>query len=102
METWYDQKAMERAFIQGEKSVSVVSFTSEPRRSKFCGPYTVNKKASEVDYIVYTPDSGKKQENVSMWAYWRDIMAVTIPQTELSQNIVIGALCMCFVICIFG
>ncbi len=32
--------------------------------AKFCGPYTIDKKVSDVDYIVCTPDRRKTIECV--------------------------------------
>ena len=34
----------------------------EPLRAKFCGPYTIDKKLSDVDYTVCTPDRIKTKK----------------------------------------
>ncbi len=56
IKTWYDQKARERVFQEGDKVLVLLSIPDEPLTAKFCGPYTIDKKVCEVDYIVCTPD----------------------------------------------
>ncbi len=68
MKTWYDQKARERVFQEGDKVLVLLPIPGEPLRAKFCGPYTIDKKVSEVDYIVCTPDrrNSKRTCHVNM------------------------------------
>ncbi len=89
MKTWYDQKAKERVFQEGEKVLVLLSITGESLRAKICGPYTIDKKISDVDYIVCTLDWRKSKRmchvNVLKGYYERDCDSKPV----MSQNIVI-------------
>ncbi len=51
------------AFNEGDRVLVLlhVPIPGEPLRAKFCGPYTIDRKVSGVDYIVCTPDRRKKR-----------------------------------------
>ncbi len=59
MKTWYDQKSGERLFSVGDR----VTVPGEPKRATFCGPYTIDKKISDVYYIVCTPVGNKNKRS---------------------------------------
>ena len=53
MKTWYDKKSRET------KVLVLLPIPVEPLRAKFSGPYAIDKKVGDVDYIVCTPDRRK-------------------------------------------
>ena len=61
MKTWYDKKARRRVFKAGDKVLVLLPVVGEPLRAKFSGPYKIEKKISDLNYIVCTPDRGKKR-----------------------------------------
>ncbi len=48
------KKGGERVFQEGENVLVLLPIPGEPLRAKFCCPYTIEKKVSDVDYIVRT------------------------------------------------
>ena len=61
MKTWYDKKARERTFSPGDKVLVLLPFPGAPLRAKFSGPYTIDKKVNDLDYVVRTPDRRKSR-----------------------------------------
>jgi len=58
MKLWYDQKARARTFQPGDQVLVLLPLHGQPR---YCGPYTVEQKVSEVDYVIKTPDRRKER-----------------------------------------
>lgn len=61
MKTWYDQKAKLRHFKAGDKVLVLLPIQNHALQARYCGPYFVAKKVSNVDYIIHTPDRRKTQ-----------------------------------------
>ena len=55
MKTWYDQKARKRSFQPGDRVLALLPVHGSPLEARYCGPYTVQEKSSDVNYIVSTP-----------------------------------------------
>ena len=53
--TWYDRKARTRTFHPGDKALALLPIHGNPLQARYCGPYTVEKKTSDVDYVINTP-----------------------------------------------
>ena len=61
MKTWYDKKARIRKFRPGDQVLALLPIHGNPLQAKYCGPYTVEKKTTEVDYIINTPGRRKSK-----------------------------------------
>ena len=61
MKTWYDKKARRRSFRVGEKVLALLPIPKSPLQARFCRPYLITRKASDVNYIIHTPDRRKSQ-----------------------------------------
>lgn len=64
MKREYDKKTKEREFKVGDQ---VLVFLPKPQaslQSKFFGPYTVKQKLSDLNYLIQTPDQGRKMRKV--------------------------------------
>ena len=59
MKTWYDKKARDRCFRVGEKVLVLLPIPQHPLQARYCGPYVVTKKISDLDYVIDTPDRHK-------------------------------------------
>ncbi|XP_043968384.1 uncharacterized protein LOC122828679 isoform X1 [Gambusia affinis] len=59
MKRHYDQKAVTREFNPGDKVLILLPIPGSSLETKFSGPYVVEKKLSETNYIVQTPDRRK-------------------------------------------
>ena len=59
MKTWFDRKARTRTFRPGDQVLVLFPIHGSPLQAWYCGPYTVEKRTSEVDYVISTPDRRK-------------------------------------------
>ena len=59
MKTWYDRKARLRVFKPGDRVLVLFPLQSNPLCARFHGPYEIDKRVGEVDYLVKTPDRRK-------------------------------------------
>uniref|UniRef100_A0A8C5DBJ5 Gypsy retrotransposon integrase-like protein 1 n=1 Tax=Gouania willdenowi TaxID=441366 RepID=A0A8C5DBJ5_GOUWI len=60
MKKRYDKKAVQRKFEVGDKVLSLLPIPGSALQAKFCGPYEVDKKLSDTDYVIRTPDRRRK------------------------------------------
>lgn len=61
MKVWYDKKTRKRTFKRGDKVLALLPIPGHPLRARYCGPYMVAKKLSEVDYVIHVPDCRKQR-----------------------------------------
>jgi len=59
MKTWYDRKARQRTLQPGDQALVLLPIHGSPLQARYCGPYTVEKKTSDVDYVINTPGRRK-------------------------------------------
>ena len=60
MKLWYDKKARCRTFKPGDQVLVLLPLHGQPLQARYCGPYTVEQKISNVDYLIKTP--GRRKE----------------------------------------
>uniref|UniRef100_A0AAY4E6M7 ribonuclease H n=1 Tax=Denticeps clupeoides TaxID=299321 RepID=A0AAY4E6M7_9TELE len=60
MKERYDRKAIQRSFQAGESVLVFLPVPGSPLQAKFSGPYTVEQKLSETDYVIATPERRRK------------------------------------------
>ena len=58
----YDKNTKERCFKFGDKVLALLPFPGKPLQARYFGPYTVEKKASDLNYIITTPDRRKQKQ----------------------------------------
>ena len=56
MKERYDVDAVERSFKPGQKVLAMLPVPGNPLRSRFFGPYEIQKKLNDLNYIVVAPD----------------------------------------------
>jgi RNase H-like domain found in reverse transcriptase/Reverse transcriptase (RNA-dependent DNA polymerase)/Integrase zinc binding domain/Integrase core domain len=61
MKARYDEQAVERGFSPGDKVLALLPVPGKPLQARYCGPYTVEKKLSDLNYVVNTP--GRRKQN---------------------------------------
>ncbi len=92
LKTWYDKKSRERVFNVGDRVLVLLPIPVEPLRAKVSGPYTIDKKVSDVDYIVITPDRRKTKRMYPVnWLQGYHVRDNTKP--VLNQNTVTRDTC---------
>ena len=61
MKTKFDRKAKSRVFKPGDRVLVLLPIPGEPLSARYSGPYTVQRKLSDVNYVITTPDRRKQQ-----------------------------------------
>lgn len=56
----FDKKSVKREFRIGDKVLILLPIPGSTLQAKFCGPYIIQKKLSETDYVVGTLDRRRK------------------------------------------
>ena len=62
MKRWYDETAKERKLMPGDRVLALLPIPGKPLQARYYGPYTVDKKIRDVNYIVNTPGRHKQKQ----------------------------------------
>ena len=62
MKLRFDKRARQRQFKPGDKVLVLLPVPQNPLQAKFFGPYTIEKKLSDLNYIVHTPGRRKQKQ----------------------------------------
>ncbi|KAL1275958.1 hypothetical protein QQF64_035581 [Cirrhinus molitorella] len=60
MKKRYDRKSVDRSFQPGDSVLVLLPVPTSPMHARFSGPYTVEKKLSDTNYTILTPDRRRK------------------------------------------
>ena len=89
MKTWYDRKARTRIFHPGDKVIASLLIHGSFLQTRYCGPYTVEKKTSNVDYVINTPGRRKLKHlchvNMLKPYHSKDNMTICKPFANLAS-----------------
>ena len=58
----YDKNTKESCFKSGDKVLAHLPIPGTPLQARYFGPYTVEKMASDLNYIITTPDRRKQKQ----------------------------------------
>ena len=61
MKLCYDENAQDKNFDPGDKVLALMPIPGKPLQARYYGPYTVDKKLSDVNYTFKTP--GRRKQN---------------------------------------
>ncbi|KAI2645228.1 Retrovirus-related Pol polyprotein [Labeo rohita] len=56
----YDKKSVKRSFEVGDKVLVLLPLPGSSLQAKFAGPYEVQEKLSDIDYVIRTPERHRK------------------------------------------
>ena len=62
MKLRYDENAQDRNFEPGDNVLALLPIPGKPLQARYYGPYTVDKKLSDLNYIVNTPGRRKQKQ----------------------------------------
>ena len=94
MKIKYDKrkKVKERRFKSGDKVLVLFPVVGNPLQAKFHGPYVIERKVSDVNYVVSTPDRRKSRQlcHINMLKLYhsgspddkKHVSAVVVDQSE--------------------
>ena len=66
MKLHYDENALDRNFEPRDKVLALLPIPGRPLQARYSGPYTINKKLSDVNFIVNTPGWRKQNSFVAL------------------------------------
>jgi len=59
MKSWYDRKACTTRFNPGDKVLVLLPIHGHPLQARYSGPFVVEKRVNDVDYVIKTPGRRK-------------------------------------------
>uniref|UniRef100_A0A8D0AC21 CCHC-type domain-containing protein n=1 Tax=Sander lucioperca TaxID=283035 RepID=A0A8D0AC21_SANLU len=62
MKLRYDGQAELRKFSSGDRVLALLPLVSSPFQAKYCGPFTVLRKVSDLNYLIETPGRRKSSK----------------------------------------
>ena len=85
----YDENAQDRNFEPGDKVLALLPIPGVSLQARYNGPYTVNKKLSDVNYIVNTPGRRKQKQlfHINMLKKYIDRDSSVISSVNLVKSV---------------
>lgn len=74
----YDKKAVVRSFEAGDQVLVLLPIPGSGLQARFSGPYVVERKLSDIDFVIYTPD---RKRSSRVCHINRKINAITKPDS---------------------
>ena len=62
MKARYDNRVIDRKFKPGDKVLAFLPIPGRPLQARYFGPYTIDKKTSDLNYIINTPGRRKNKQ----------------------------------------
>ena len=62
MKNRYDQNSVSRTFKPGDKVLALLPVPGRPPQARYFGPYIVDKKMSDLNYVLQTRDRRKQKQ----------------------------------------
>ena len=62
MKERYDNHVIDRKFKPGDKVLALLPMPGRPLQARYFGPYTIDKKTSDLKYIINTPGRRKNKQ----------------------------------------
>ena len=62
MKARYDNHVIDRKFKPGDKVLALLPIPCRPLQARYFGPYTIDKKTSDLNYIINTPGRRKNKQ----------------------------------------
>jgi hypothetical protein len=91
MKVRYDETALDRTFQPGEEVLALLPIPGNPLQARYSGPYIVEKKCGDLNYILQTPDRRKKKQlcHINMLKSYVDRHSATIrPVNAIVSDVV--------------
>ena len=93
MKAQYDAKTVDRSFKPGDKVLALLPIPGNPLQARYFGPYVVEKKLSDLNYIIQTPGRRKRTQlcHVNMLKLYIDretspVQVVNVVSTDIDNK----------------
>ena len=72
MKNRYDQNSVSRTFKPGDKVLALLPVPVRPLQARYFGPYIVDKKMSDLNCVLQTPDRRKQKQlcHINLLSYY--------------------------------
>ena len=89
MKLHYDENAQGRNFKPGDKVLALLTISGKPLQVRWYGPYTFDKKLSDVNYIINTPGRRKQKQlcHINMLIKYIDRDSSAISSVNLVNSV---------------
>ena len=67
MKARYDNHVIDRKFKPGDKVPALLPIPGRPLQARYFGPYTIDKKTSDLNYIINTPERHNKRDMMALY-----------------------------------
>ena len=87
MKVWYDRKAWQQIFRPGDKVLILFPTPGHTLQARYCGPYLIEKKLNEVDYVVQMPERRKQRRVchiIMLKEYYEDGLSHSVADRPLA------------------
>ena len=62
MKGYYDRRAQYRSFQPGDEVLVLLPVQGQPLAARYSGPYLIEKRVGDLDYVISTPDRRRKAQ----------------------------------------
>ena len=84
MKTRYDNHVIDRKFKPGDKVLALLPIPGRPLQARYFGPYTIDKKTSDLNYIINTPGRRKNKQMYHVKQYFDRDSSISKPITVVN------------------
>ena len=91
MKQRYDQKAVVREFLPGDKVMVLLPMLRSALQARYSGPYRVERRVNDVNYVIATPDRRKKSRlcHINMLKrYWERDVGREVPCAPVAGSVI--------------
>ena len=85
MKARYDNHVIDRKFKPGDKVLALLPIPGRPLQARYFGPYIIDKKTNDLNYIINTPGRRKNKQmcHVNMLKQYFDRDSSTVESLYL-------------------
>ena len=88
MRMHYGENAQDKNFEPGDKVLALLPIPGKPLQARYYGPYTVDKKLSDVNFVVNTPGRRKQKLcHINMFKKYIDRDSYAISSVNLINSV---------------
>ena len=89
MKSRYDKKAKRRSFKPEDRVLTLLPVHGSPLKARYCGPYTVQEKCNDFDYIINTPSRRKSKHlcHIKIYHLRDNVVDKPLPLASVAEKV---------------